>query len=98
MLHNIVKICDVRKFKLDLYVLSRVPTSSGHHGKPGKSPKKFHALKNHGILKKAEKSWKKRGILWNYLTKPQVARKLAVRHTKLVCLTASFLATGASKF
>ena len=25
--------------------------------------------------------------------KPPVARKLAVRHTKLVCLTASFLAT-----
>ena len=28
------------------------------------------------------------------LTKPPVARKLTVRHTKLVCLTASFLATG----
>ena len=28
------------------------------------------------------------------LTKPPLARKLAVRHTKLVCLTASFLATG----
>ena len=26
------------------------------------------------------------------MTKPPVARKLAVRHTKLVCLTASFLA------
>ena len=26
--------------------------------------------------------------------KPPVARKLAVRHTKFVCLTASFLATG----
>ena len=26
--------------------------------------------------------------------KPPVARKLAVRHTKLVCLTAIFLATG----
>ena len=26
--------------------------------------------------------------------KPPVARKLAVRHTKLVCLTASFLSTG----
>ena len=25
---------------------------------------------------------------------PPVARKLAVRHTKLMCLTASFLATG----
>ena len=30
----------------------------------------------------------------NILVKPPVARKLAVRHTKLVCLTASFLATG----
>ena len=28
------------------------------------------------------------------IMKPPVARKLAVRHTKLVCLTASFLATG----
>ena len=27
-----------------------------------------------------------------------VARKLAVRHTKIVCLTASFLATGGLKF
>ena len=26
--------------------------------------------------------------------KPPVARKLAVRHTKFVCLAASFLATG----
>ena len=26
--------------------------------------------------------------------KPSVARKLAVRHTNFVCLTASFLATG----
>ena len=32
------------------------------------------------------------------LMKPPVARKLAVRHTKLVCLTASFLATGGFKF
>ena len=30
--------------------------------------------------------------------KPPVARKLAVRHTKLVCLTASFLATDGFKF
>ena len=28
---------------------TRVPTSSGNHGKPGKSLKKFHAWKNHGI-------------------------------------------------
>ena len=27
----------------------KVPTSSGNHGKPGKSLKKFHAFKNHGI-------------------------------------------------
>ena len=30
--------------------------------------------------------------------KPPVARKLAVRHTSFVCLTASFLATGGFKF
>ena len=36
-------------------------------------------------------------ILWNNLTKPPIARKLAVRHTKLMCLTASFLATGGFK-
>ena len=30
--------------------------------------------------------------------KPPVARKLAVRHAKLACLTASFLATGGFKF
>ena len=29
--------------------ISRVPTSSGNHGKPGKLQKKFHAWKNHGI-------------------------------------------------
>ena len=34
----------------------------------------------------------------NNLTKPPVARKLAVRHTKLVCLTSSFLATGGFQF
>ena len=28
------------------------------------------------------------------MTKPPVARKLTVRHTSFVCLTASFLATG----
>ena len=32
------------------------------------------------------------------MTKPPVARKLAARHTKLVCLTASFLATDGFKF
>ena len=49
-------------------------------------------------LKKTEQSWKNHGILCNNLTKLPVARKLAVRHTKLVCLTASFLATGGFKF
>ena len=38
------------------------------------------------------------GILWNSLTKPPVGRKLAVRHTSFVCLTASFLATDGFKF
>ena len=32
------------------------------------------------------------------MTKLSVARKLAVRHTKFVCLTVSFLATGGFKF
>ena len=36
-----------------------------------------------------EKSWN----FVNNLIKPPVARKIAVRHTKLVCLTTSFLAT-----
>ena len=50
-----------------------------------------------------EKSWNLEKKLNNHgkimeLTKTPVARKLAVRHTKLVCLTASFLATGGFKF
>ena len=40
--------------------------------------KKFHAWKNHGIWKNPEKSWKNHRILWNNLTEPPVARKLAV--------------------
>ena len=32
------------------------------------------------------------------ILQPPVARKLAFRHTKLVCLTASFLATDGLKF
>ena len=39
-------------FHLGLHCLLRVPTSTGNHGKPGKSLKKFHAWKNHGIGKK----------------------------------------------
>ena len=46
-------------------------------------------LNNHG---------KNHGICKNNLTKPPVARKLAVRHTRFVCLTASFQATGVFKF
>ena len=45
-----------------------------------------------------EIAWKNHGILLNSLTKPPVTRKLAVRHTCFVCLTASFLATGGFKF
>ena len=47
--------------------------------------------KIHGIWEKTEYSWKNHGILWNNLTKPPIARKLAV-------FTASFLATGGFKF
>ena len=36
-------------FQAKSAVINRVPTSSGNHGKPGKSLKKFHAWKNHGI-------------------------------------------------
>ena len=32
------------------------------------------------------------------MTKPPVAKKLAVRHTKFVCLAASFMATWGFKF
>ena len=37
-----------------IYLKYRVTTSSGNHGKPGKSLKKFHAWKNHGIWKKKQ--------------------------------------------
>ena len=44
----------------------RVPTSSGNHGKPGKSQKKY-MQKLHGIImefeKKTELSWENHGIL-----------------------------------
>ena len=83
------------------YLSCMVPTSSGIHGKPGKSPKKssmhgkimeFEKLNNYGkVMEFYEIIW------WNQF-KPPVARKLAVKHTKLVCLTASFLATGGFKF
>ena len=48
--------------------------------------------------KNPELSWKNHGILLNNLTKTPVARKLAVRHTSFMCLTASFLASGGFKF
>ena len=58
----------------------RVSTSSGNHGKPGKSLKKSSML---GKIIEFEKTWiimENHGILWNNLTKPPVARKLAARH------------------
>ena len=87
------------QMKTTEYIQDSVPTSSRNHGKPGKSLKKVPCmekimefekpLNNHGKII---------GILWNSLKKPPVARKVAVRHTKLVCLTASFLATDGFKF
>ena len=41
---------------------------------------------------------KSRNFVKEFDEKLPVARKLAVRHTKLVCLIASFLATGGFKF
>ena len=76
--------------------LVRVPTSSENHGKPKKSPKKFHAWKNHGTWKNLNNLGKTMEFCEKYYKTP-VASKLAVRHTKLVCLTASFLATDCFK-
>ena len=73
--------------------------------------KKFHAWNSHGI----RKSLNNHGKSWIFVKKFSettssqktrcqthklpVARKLAVRHTSFVCLTAIFLATGGfSKF
>ena len=67
--------------------------SSGNHGK---SHKKVPCMEKSWNLKKT--TLNNHGISQNNLTKPPVARKLAVRHTKFVCLTASFLATGGFKF
>ena len=52
---------------------------------------------NHGKPGKSGKKVPCNEKSWN-LTKLPVAGKLAVRHTKLVCLTASFLANGGFKF
>ena len=75
-------------------VINRVPTSSGNQGKSQKSSMhgKIMELKKNGIIMEKSLNFVK------YLTKPPVARKLAVRHTKCVCLTASFIATGGFKF
>ena len=45
------------------YCYNRVPTSSGNHGKPGKSRKKVPCMEKSWILKNPEKSWKNHGIL-----------------------------------
>ena len=42
---------------------SRVPTSSGNHGKPGKAQIKIPCMEKSWNLIKAEKSWKNHGIL-----------------------------------
>ena len=56
----------------------------------------------HGKILEFEKNLNNHGKMMDFflnnLMKPPVARKLAERHTKLVCLTASFLATGGFKF
>ena len=57
----------------------------------------------HGNIMAFEKNLNNPGKIMEFcevlnLTKPPVARKLAVRHTKLVCLTDCFLATGGFKF
>ena len=41
----------------------RVPTSSGNHGKPGKSQIKIPCMEKSWNLIEAEKSWKNHGIL-----------------------------------
>ena len=48
------------------------------------------------ILKKPEKPWKNHGILFNNLTKPPVARKLAVGHSHVGQL--GFWLLGVSSF
>ena len=53
--------------------LPRVPTSSGNHGKPGKSLKNPCMEKSWNLLK-PEYSWENHGIWWNNLKKPPVAR------------------------
>ena len=40
----------------------RVPTSSGNHGKPGKSLKKDPCMEKSWNLTKTEKLWKNHGI------------------------------------
>ena len=47
----------------DMSHSDRVPTSSGNHGKPGKSQIKIPCMEKSWNLIKAEKSWKNHGIL-----------------------------------
>ena len=47
----------------DQTALYRVPTSSGNHGKPGKSLKKVSCMEKSWNFKNSEKSWKNHGIL-----------------------------------
>ena len=47
--YNVITIFKQKVSYLGYLLKNRVPTSSGNHGKPGKSQKKFHAWKNHGI-------------------------------------------------
>ena len=44
-------------------LLNRVPTSSGNHGKPGKSLKKVPCMEKSWICKNPELSWQNHGIL-----------------------------------
>ena len=45
----ISKIEDHDKSSVETLVIDRVPTSSGNHGKPGKSLKQIPCMENHGI-------------------------------------------------
>ena len=46
-----------------IFTYTRVPTSTGKPGKPGKSQKKVPCMEKSWNLKKTEKSWKNHGIL-----------------------------------
>ena len=59
-----------------MFLKFRVTTSSGNHGKPGKSLKKVTCMEKSWNLKKPELSWKME--FCEIITKPPVARKLVV--------------------